>query len=89
MLEGWGYRLVMWNNIPPHWMQPLGWTIKQILGGAIPGSVIVLHDGHGHGKKAAQIVDIIVPQLKAMEFEFITVELMQSKQSNSNQKENP
>jgi peptidoglycan/xylan/chitin deacetylase (PgdA/CDA1 family) len=89
MLEAWSYRLVMWNNIPPHWMQPLGWTIKQILGGAIPGSIIVLHDGHGHGTKVAQIVNIIVPQLKAMDFEFITVEQMRSKQSNSNQKENP
>jgi peptidoglycan/xylan/chitin deacetylase (PgdA/CDA1 family) len=46
MLTEWGYQLVLWNNIPPHWMQPLSWTIKQVLGQIHPGSIIVLHDGH-------------------------------------------
>lgn len=77
LLTNWGYRLVMWNSIPPHWMQPLNWTIKQVLNDAIPGSIIVLHDGHGHGTRVAEIVDIIVPQLKAQEFSFVTIEKMQ------------
>ena len=77
LLTGWGYRLVMWNNIPPHWMQPLSWTIKQVMSDAIPGSVIVLHDGHGHGARAAEIVDIVVPQIRAAGVEFVTVEEMQ------------
>ena len=76
LLTAWGYRLVMWNSIPPHWMQPIDWTIKQVLNDAIPGSVIVLHDGHGHGAKVAQIADIIIPKLKALQFEFVTVEQM-------------
>lgn len=78
LLTDWGYRLVMWNNIPPHWMQPLGWTIKQVMDDAIPGAVIVLHDGHGHGTKVAQIADIIISKLKALQFEFVTVEQMQN-----------
>ena len=77
MLEGWGYRLVMWNCIPPHWMQPLNWTIKQVLADAVPGSVIVLHDGHGHGRKVVSIVDTIVPRLKAGGYNFIKVEEME------------
>jgi len=77
LLTAWGYRLVMWNSIPPHWMQPLRWTIKQVLNDAISGSVIVLHDGHGHGTKVAQIVDMIIPKLKALQFDFVTIEQMQ------------
>jgi peptidoglycan/xylan/chitin deacetylase (PgdA/CDA1 family) len=74
MLHEWEYRLVLWNSIPPHWMQPMNWTIKQILDEVVPGSVIVLHDGKGHGSKAAQIVDAILPRLKALDFVFIKVE---------------
>jgi peptidoglycan/xylan/chitin deacetylase (PgdA/CDA1 family) len=76
LLTDWGYHLVMWNSIPPHWMQPTYWTIKQVLHDALPGSVIVLHDGHGHGTKVAQILDRIVPRLKEKQFEFVTVEQM-------------
>ena len=78
LLTEWVYQLVMWNSIPPHWMQPLSWTIKQVLNDAIPGSVIVLHDGHGHGTRVAEIVDIVIPQIKAMGVEFVTVEEMQN-----------
>ena len=77
LLEKWGYRLVMWNNIPPHWMQPLNWTVKQVMASALPGSVIVLHDGHGHGARVAEVVDMIIPQIKATGVELVTVEEMQ------------
>jgi len=77
LLTQWGYRLVMWNSIPQHWMQPASWTIKQVFGEVIPGSIIVLHDGHGHGRKVVPIVDTIVPKLKEMGFVFIKVENME------------
>ncbi len=77
LLAEWGYRLVMWNCIPPHFTQPLSWTIQQILNASISGSIIVLHDGHGHGSKAAQIVETIVPKIKSQGFEFVTIKQMQ------------
>jgi peptidoglycan/xylan/chitin deacetylase (PgdA/CDA1 family) len=80
-LIGWGYRLVMWNNIPPHWMQPLSWTIQQTLDQVQPGSVIVLHDGHGHGSNVAKIVDVIVPRLKDQGYQFVTIEHMQRRRT--------
>ena len=43
---------------------------------AIPGSVIVLHDGHGHGTRVAEIVDLIVPKLRAMDLRFVTMDEM-------------
>ncbi len=76
LLTEWQYRLILWNNIPPHWMQPLNWTVSQVLEQTIPGSVIVLHDGHGHGTKVAQILDGIIPAFKAQGYAFITIEEM-------------
>ena len=78
-LTAWGFRLVMWSCIPPHWMQPIGWSIRQVVEAAVPGAVIVLHDGHGHGKRVAEIVDAVVPPIRSLGFEFITVEEMQAK----------
>jgi peptidoglycan/xylan/chitin deacetylase (PgdA/CDA1 family) len=77
LLTAWEYRLVMWSSIPQHWMQPASWSVKQVLDKVAPGSIIVLHDGHGHGKKVTQIVDTIAPQLKSKGFEFVTIEQMQ------------
>jgi peptidoglycan/xylan/chitin deacetylase (PgdA/CDA1 family) len=75
-LTEWNYRLVMWNCMPPHWMQPVGWSIRQVMESIVPGAVIVLHDGHGHGTRVAEIVDTVVPRIKAMGYEFVTVEDM-------------
>jgi len=81
MLTEWGYRLVMWNCIPPHFLQPLSWTVRQVLDSSVPGSVIVLHDGHGHGSKAAQIVELIAPPIKAEGFDFVTIKQMQDRKN--------
>jgi len=75
-LENWGYHVVMWNNIPPHWMQPLQWSIQQTINQATYGGVIVLHDGHGHGSEVATLLDVIVPKLRSQEYKFVTVNEM-------------
>lgn len=82
-LADWGYRLVMWSCMPPHWMQPVGWSIRQIMASIVPGAVIVLHDGHGHGSRVAEIVDSVVPRIRSMGFEFVTVEEMQNRREHS------
>lgn len=84
MLKEWEYRLVLWNNIPPHWIQPMNWTINQILDQTMPGTIIVLHDGHGHGTKVTQILDIIIPKLKIQGFDFVTIEQMRERKDKSN-----
>jgi peptidoglycan/xylan/chitin deacetylase (PgdA/CDA1 family) len=76
-LIDWGYHPVMWNSMPLHWMQSMEWTVRQVMQDAIPGSVIVLHDGHGHGSKVAEIIDVLVPKLKASGFRFVTAENME------------
>ena len=81
LLTEWGYRLVMWNCIPPHWMQPVSWSIRQVTGALAPGALIVLHDGHGHGRRVSEIVDAIVPRARALGLGFVTVEEMQRQRS--------
>jgi len=76
-LTTWGYRLVLWDNMPLHFIQPVHWTIKQILENTTSGSVIVLHDGKGHGTKVAPVVDTIVPALKQKGYNFIRIEDME------------
>ena len=78
VLNEWGYRLVLWDNMPLHFLQPTAWTIKQLVEPTRPGSVIVLHDGKGHGAKVAHILNVALPQLKAQGFEFVTIEQMQN-----------
>jgi len=77
-LVDWGYRVVMWNSIPAHWMQPFRWTIREIYEELIPGSILVLHDGHGHGRRVAQILETVIPELKKSGFDFVTIEQMRT-----------
>jgi peptidoglycan/xylan/chitin deacetylase (PgdA/CDA1 family) len=77
-LSEWGYRLVLWSSIPPHWMQPISWSIRQVMESIVPGAVIVLHDGHGHGTRVAEIVENIVPRVQSLGYKFVTVEEMQN-----------
>ena len=77
LLNDWGYRLVLWDNMPLHFIQPTSRTIKQLVEPTTPGSIIVLHDGKGHGSKVPHILNIIIPQLKAKGLDFVTIEQMQ------------
>ncbi len=74
LLREWNYRLVLWDHMPPHFLQPASWTIRQTLQRTAPGSIIVLHDGNRHGSKAAIIVDTILPKLKSMGYNFVSIE---------------
>lgn len=82
LLSEWGYRLVLWDNMPLHFVQPTTWTIKQLVEPTAPGSIIVLHDGKGHGAKVASIIDTIIPMLKAKKFNFITIDDMERNKLN-------
>ena len=72
-LNAWGYRLVMWTCLPRHWMQPASLSIRQVMESIVPGAVIVLHDGHGHGTRVAEILEAVVPRIKSLGYEFVTV----------------
>jgi len=73
LLEELGFQLVLWDNMPLHFIQPLSWTVEQIYKNTLPGSILVLHDGKGHGTKVAPIVDEMMPTLKNLNFKFVTI----------------
>lgn len=75
-LTDWGYRLVMWTCLPRHWMQPVDRSIRQVMESLVPGAVIVLHDGHGHGRRVTEILEAIIPRIKSLGHEFVRVEEM-------------
>ena len=83
LLALWGFRLVMWSCIPPHWMQPVAWSVRQVTESTLPGAVIVLHDGNGHGKRVAEIVDAVIPRIQSMGLGFVTVDEMQKRRSHN------
>jgi peptidoglycan/xylan/chitin deacetylase (PgdA/CDA1 family) len=72
-LTEWGYRLVMWTCLPRHWMQPLDRSIHQVMESLVPGAVIVLHDGHGHGRRVTEILEAIIPRIKSLGYDFVRV----------------
>jgi peptidoglycan/xylan/chitin deacetylase (PgdA/CDA1 family) len=77
LLQKLDYRIIMWTTVPLHWWQPFSWTIRQTLEQTVPGAVIVLHDGKGHGKGLVPILNTIIPELKSRGLEFISVRQMQ------------
>jgi len=76
MLNEWGYQMVLWDNMPLHFIQPAQWTVQQIRDNVLPGSIIVLHDGNGHGAKVSSILDTILPMLKDKGYNFIKIDEM-------------
>jgi len=81
MLNEWGFDLVLWDNMPLHFIQPTSWTINQIYKNTDPDSIIALHDGNRHGSKVAWIIDTIIPTLKEQGYSLIKIEDMEGKNS--------
>jgi peptidoglycan/xylan/chitin deacetylase (PgdA/CDA1 family) len=54
-------------------MQPLDRSIHQVMETLVPGAVIVLHDGHGHGSRVTEILEAIIPRIKSLGYEFVRV----------------
>jgi peptidoglycan/xylan/chitin deacetylase (PgdA/CDA1 family) len=57
-------------------MQPVDRSIHQVMESLVPGAVIVLHDGHGHGSRVTEILEAIIPRIKSLGYEFVRVEQM-------------
>ena len=72
--EAKGYRCVLGN------LHPFDVNIKSssfatgfILRGANPGGIIVLHDGGDRGRRCIETLEVIVPELQARGYRFVTL----------------
>jgi peptidoglycan/xylan/chitin deacetylase (PgdA/CDA1 family) len=74
-LTSWGYRSVMWSVVPEDWLRPgVAVASGRILRQAQPGSLIVLHDGAAGGEDVAATAALVIPQLLARDWQYVTVD---------------
>lgn len=53
-----------------HWIQRpalLGWLVRWL---AVPGGIIIMHDGDSRGRTTAQVLDDVLPRLKRAGYQF-------------------
>ncbi len=83
LLHQWQYRPVMWSVVPEDWTRPgITKVAQRVMTQTMPGSLIVLHDGYSGGEDCAASTQIIIPQLLAKDYQFVTVDqLWQEKYS--------
>lgn len=75
LLHQWQYRPVMWSVVPEDWTRPgIAKVAQRVLQQTTPGSLIVLHDGYCGGEDCAASTQLIIPQLLAQNYEFVTVD---------------
>lgn len=78
----WGYRPVMWSVVPEDWVRPgVEVVVERIRNQIREGSLIVLHDGYHGGEDVVAIVDRIVPMLRDVGYEFVTINQLWQTQS--------
>jgi peptidoglycan/xylan/chitin deacetylase (PgdA/CDA1 family) len=66
---------VMWSVVPEDWLRPgVSVASSRILRQAQPGSLIVLHDGAAGGEDVAATAALVIPQLLARDWQFVTVD---------------
>ena len=71
MYNKFGLKTIMWNVDTRDWQHPgVGVVVQRAVGGATPGSIILLHDIHA---STLQAVEGIVTGLQARGFELVTV----------------
>ena len=75
LLHQWQYRPVMWSVVPEDWTRPgITKVAQRVMTQTMPGSLIVLHDGYSGGEDCAASIQIIIPQLLAKNYQFVTVD---------------
>ncbi|AFZ60324.1 polysaccharide deacetylase family protein [Anabaena cylindrica FACHB-243] len=75
LFQQWNYRPVMWSVVPEDWVRPgVSVVVQRILEQVKGGSIIVLHDGVCGGQDVAQTIQILIPQLLQLGYEFVTVD---------------
>ncbi|GGJ41607.1 chitooligosaccharide deacetylase NodB-like protein [Deinococcus roseus] len=75
-LKAWDYRTVLLSSIPIHWVQSVNATVKQVLQHVHGGMILDLHEGQPTGPRVAKITNVLLPELKARAYDFVTIDQM-------------
>jgi chitin deacetylase len=66
-----GYQAVMGTVFPlDHWISDPSWLIRIARWQAVPGGILILHDGDVRGHTTAQVLDRLIPELKEAGYSF-------------------
>jgi peptidoglycan/xylan/chitin deacetylase (PgdA/CDA1 family) len=66
-----GYVAVMGTVFPlDHWLRNPSVLTRLCEWLAVPGGIVILHDGAERGKVTAEVLDELVPRLKSRGYEF-------------------
>jgi peptidoglycan/xylan/chitin deacetylase (PgdA/CDA1 family) len=72
--ESKGYRCVLGNLFPVDTdIKSSAFATRFILHGAHPGAIIVLHDGGDRGRRCVETLRVIIPELQAQGYRFVTL----------------
>jgi peptidoglycan/xylan/chitin deacetylase (PgdA/CDA1 family) len=70
-VSGKGYTSVLGSVFPfDHWFsnpEVLAWLCRYL---AVPGGIVILHDGQNRGLVTAEVLDVLIPTLKAKGYQF-------------------
>lgn len=68
------HAVILWSVDSEDWKQPSAATIaKTVMREVYPGGIILMHDGGGNRSHTVAALKIIIPQLKAKGYKFVTV----------------
>lgn len=69
-----GMRTVIWSTDTFDWRKPgVPTIVERVLSAVRPGSVILMHDGGGDRSQTVEALKILIPELKARGYTFVTV----------------
>jgi peptidoglycan-N-acetylglucosamine deacetylase len=72
-----GERVMMWSIDPYDWKQPPPAVIaKWVVSRAKPGAVVIMHDGGGKRANTVAALPVIIAQLRAQGYQFVTLDEM-------------
>jgi peptidoglycan/xylan/chitin deacetylase (PgdA/CDA1 family) len=75
LFHNWNYRPVMWSVVPEDWVRPgVSTVVKRVMEQVKNGSIIVLHDGYSGGEDVTETAQILIPQLLAQGYNFVTID---------------
>ncbi len=74
ILDDYGYRCALGSVYPyDAWVPSTRFAIRYVLGRVEAGSVIVLHDHRGRGRRTAVSLSVILPELRRRGFRVVTL----------------
>ena len=69
-----GYEVILWSLDTRDWeVKDENVIARRVLSAVKPGDIILMHDFIGHNSKTPEALEFLIPKLRALGYEFVTV----------------